>query len=68
MDLLCQLEERHGVGLGQGYENKHVCTSFIDYVAQEQHQNLLASLSTAKFFGLQADRSIDAGNIEDKLF
>ena len=55
---LCQLEERHGVDLGQGYKNELVCATFIDYIAQEQHQGLAASLSRARFFGLQADGSI----------
>ena len=30
----------------------------IDYIAQEQRQGLAASLSRARFFGLQADGSI----------
>ena len=67
MGPLCQLEERHGVDLRQGYKNEIACSSFIDYIAQEQRRNLLASLSVTKFFGLQADGSTDAGNIEDKV-
>ena len=37
-------------------------------LAQEQCQGLAASLSRARFFGLQADGSTDTGNIEDKVF
>ena len=68
MGPLCQLEERHGVDLGQGYKNELACATFIDYIAQEQRQGLAASLSRARFFDLQADGSTDAGNIEDKIF
>ena len=62
MATLCQLEERHG------YKNKLACATFIGYIAQEQRQGLVASLSRARFFGLQADGSTDAGNIEDEVF
>ena len=68
MGPLCQLEERHGIDLGQGYKNELACATFIDYIAQEQRQGLAASLSRARFFGLQADGSTDAGNIEDEVF
>ena len=65
---LCQLEERHGIDLGKGYKNELVCATFIDYITQEQRQGLAASLSRARFFGLQADGSTDVGNIEDEVF
>ena len=68
MGPLCQLEERHSVDLGQGYKNELACATFIDYIAQEQCQGLAASLSRARFFGLQADGSTDAGNIEEEVF
>ena len=59
---LCELEERHGVDLGEGYKNELACASFIDYIAQEQQQSLVSALSRAKFFSLQADSSTDAGD------
>ena len=68
MGPLCQLEERHGVDLGQGYKKYLACASFADHIAQEQRQSLVASLSRAKFFGLLPDRSTDVGNIEDNVF
>ena len=68
MGPLYQLEERHGVDLGQGYKNKLACATFFDYIAQEQCQGLAASVSRARFFGLLADGSTDAGNIEDEVF
>ena len=68
MGPLCTLEERHGVDLGQGYKNELACASFVDYIAQEQQKTLAVALSTAKFFGLQADGSTDAGNVEDEVF
>ena len=55
---LCQLGERHGVGLGQSYKIELACATFIDYIAQEQRQGLAASLSRTRFFGLEADGSI----------
>ena len=35
MGLLCELEERDGVDLGQGYKNDKACASFVDYTGRE---------------------------------
>ena len=68
MGVLCKLEERHGVDLGQGYKNDKACASFVDYIANEQRQILVSALAGAKFFSLQADGSTNADNVEDELF
>ena len=36
MAPLCELLERHGVDLGTGYKNQKACTTFVDYISQEQ--------------------------------
>ena len=64
---LCELEERHGVDLGQGYKNK-ACASFVGYIVDKQWQILVSALVGVKFFSLQADGTTNAGNIEDELF
>lgn len=68
MAPLCELEEHHGVDLGQGYKNSRGCAGFNDYTAHELLQNLLASISQVKFFSVQADSSMDSGNVEDEVF
>ena len=45
MGPLCQLEERHGVDLGQGYKNELACATFIDYIAQKQRQGFNSSIT-----------------------
>ena len=65
---LCELEERHRADLGQGYKNGCSCTTFVEFIARDQQQQLMTALSRSKFFSLQADGSTDAGNVEDKLF
>ena len=45
MAPLCQLEERHGVDLGHGYKNELACATFIHYIAQEQRQLRLSSIT-----------------------
>ena len=67
MKPLCELQERHGVDLGQGYKNNQACTTFVEYIALEC-QVLVKDLSLAKFHSVQADGSTDCGNIEDELF
>ena len=68
MKPLCELEERHGVDLGQGYKNDQACATFVDYIAKEQQEILVRALTSAKFFSLQADGSMDAGNVENELY
>ena len=68
MKPLCELEERHGVQLGQGHKNDHECSMFIEYIAREQQEKLVAALSGAHFFCIQIDSSTDAGKADDELF
>ena len=68
MKAITDLEERHGVDLGEGYKNNQACAVFIQYIAQDQKQILLDALSKAKFYSMQGDGSNDSGNIENELF
>ena len=68
MKPLCELAERHGVDLGQGYKNDQSCAEFVKFIAHGQQKQLTTALSHSKFFSLQADGSTDAGNIEEELF
>ena len=47
---ICELEERHGVDLGAGYKNDHARATFISFIAKEQQEMLLNSLSKSHFF------------------
>ena len=68
MKPICELEERHGVDLGQGYKNNQACTTFIEFIALDWQRSLVEALSCANFYSLQADGTTDSGNIEDELF
>ena len=52
MKPLCQLEERHGVDLGETYKTDMVC-SFVDYIARDLRDNLSKTLQKAHFFSVQ---------------
>ena len=52
MEVLCELEERHGVDFGQAYKNDKACASLVDYIADEQWQILVSALAGVKFFSL----------------
>ena len=68
MKCICELEEWHGVDLAGGYKNDHACSTFTSYIAREQQEILLNAISKSKFFSIQADASVDAGNVELELF
>ena len=64
MKPICELEESHGVNLGVSYKNNHACAMFVGFIAKEQKNCLLNSPSKTSFFSLQANASVDAGNVE----
>ena len=68
MKPICELEERHGIDLGQGYKNNQACATFIEFIALDQQRSLIEVLSRVNFFSLQADGTTDSGNTEDELF
>ena len=67
MEVICQLEESHGVDLGLGYKNRQACSVFVEYIAKEQRQNLADTLGKCKFFAVQTDGSTDSANLEEEL-
>ncbi len=60
MKPMCDLEERHGVKLGDGYKNYMACSSFVDYIAQNMRENLAEALQKAHFISIQMDGSTDS--------
>ena len=65
---LCELLERQGARIGQGYKNDKACASFIHYIAEDLRIQLLNNLSKVNFFSVQSDTSTDSGNVEEELF
>ena len=49
MKPLCELEKHRGAQLGQGYKNDRACSMFIEYIARDQQERLVATLSKAHF-------------------
>jgi len=68
MAPLCELQAKHGVQLGTGYKNNQACSTFVEYIAKDQHIVLQEQLKKAKFFSIQADGSTDCANKEEELF
>ena len=65
---LCQLVEKHGVGLGTGYKNDQACANFVQYITENQRLQLVDVLSKAKYFSIQIDGSTDSANVEEEVF
>ena len=49
MNALCKLAERHGVDLGQGYNNDCSCAKFVKFIALGQQEQLTTALSRLSF-------------------
>ena len=53
MAPLCQLEEGHGVNLGDGYKNNQSCAQIIEFIAKVEQQNLIEVLSKLTFLAFK---------------
>lgn len=40
MNAICQLEQQHGVDLGQSYKSRQACTTFVEYIDLSLRQQL----------------------------
>ena len=49
-DIVYGQEENHGVNLGVGYKNSHVCAMFVSFIAKEQKSCLANSLLKTSLF------------------
>ena len=67
MTPLCELEERHGADLGKKYKTNIRCAEFAAAISQEL-KDLANALTTANFFSIQCDGSMDDGNVNKELF
>ena len=65
---LYRLEERHGVELGNAYKLRTQQGYLLINLAQHQRNSCKATLSKAHFFSFLMDGSMDAGNVQDKIF
>ena len=68
MTSISQLEEIHGVDLGEKYKTDKRCVDFVRHCAIQLRGKLREALATAYFFSVQCDSSTDAGNAEKELF
>ncbi len=68
MKPLCELQQRHGVNLGETYRNEQACATFIEFIAKDFRSQLTKALHDAKFFSIQMDGSTDSGNMEQEMF
>ena len=68
MTSLCNLLERQGVDLGEGYKTTMACSTFVEFIAEDLRQDLCQALQKHKFFSLQMDGNTDAANIEEEIF
>ena len=57
---LLELEERHGVDIGDAYKTKDSAAQFTKYITESQRQDFLDALSSAKFYSFLMDGSTDS--------
>ena len=68
MKSISKLEEQHGVNLEDGYKNDQACSTFVKFIACEQQNLLIATLSKSNFFSIQADASTDSVNVLVEMY
>ena len=68
MPTLCDLLERQGVNLGEGYKTNMACSTFVDFIAEDLRLSFCKALQSHKFFSIHMDGSTDTGNVEEEMF
>ena len=64
---ICKLEARHGVNLGSSYLHEDAGKEFAHYIAESRRQDLLSTITKAKFFSRLMDGSTDQSNAVNEL-
>ena len=64
MPTLCDLLERQGVNLGEGYKTNMACSAFVDFITEDLWLNFCKALQCRKFFSMHMDDSTDTGSAE----
>ena len=65
---LHQLEQRHGVDLGEAYKTRESACSFVHYIAESQRQQFHHKLlSQCNFYSFLMDGSTDKAKVENEL-
>ena len=65
---LHQLEQRHGVDLGEAYKTRESARSFVHYIAESQRQQFHHKLlSQCNFYSFLMDGSTDKAKVENEL-
>ena len=62
-----EVEKRHGVLLGNTYTTEHKCSEFAHIIGETMRDEVLESLSKAKYFSVLVDGSKDSGVVEKEL-
>ena len=65
--MICQLEKKHGVDIGQSYLNERLCREFIHYIAEDKRRKLVEQVNSANFFSVLLDGATDLGNNNNEV-
>ena len=58
-EKIINLEEIHGVSMGEAYRNDKSCGEFIDYLGKDISDNLSSDLAKTRFYSVLIDGSTD---------
>ena len=65
--VICQLEKKHRVDIGQSYLNERSCREFIHYIAEAKRRNLVDKVLSAKFYSVLLDGATDLENNDNEV-
>ena len=65
-EKIINLEEMHGVSMGEAYRNDKSCAEFIDYLGKDIGDNLCSDLAKARFYSVLTDGSTDISTKEQE--
>ena len=64
--VMCGLQAKNGVLIGENYQNRAGVTNFINSIAEVQRQDTMKCLAQSRFFSIRADGSTDRSIAEQE--
>ena len=64
--LICKLQEKNGLDLGNNYLNDKACNRIVNSISEDLRKNQKDEINGARFLSVLSDGSTDAGILEEE--
>lgn len=65
-ELMCEVQKKNGLDLGNDHLNRKACTEFVSSIAGSLQDSLKTKLQEAKFYSIMSDSSTDSAIVDQE--